>query len=87
MKKLLIVAIGLAAVHLALRLCGLGVHASVIAGMPQSDLSIILGPIYVLSWLAFVTIAPVCAIAAAMLSGFRWARSSARPRLESGPVR
>ena len=85
--KLLAIAIGLAAVHLVLRLCGLGVHASVIAGMPQNDFSFVLGPIYILSWLAFVAIAPVCAIAAALLSGFRWARSFARPRPESSPAR
>ena len=63
--KLVGIALALTIVHGILRALGLGVHTSVIAGMPIDSTSYVLGPIYALSWIAFVTVAPVLALTAA----------------------
>lgn len=49
----------LAWAHVVMRGLGWGAHTSVIAGMPQSETSWVLGPIYVLAWMAFVALTPV----------------------------
>ena len=62
-------ALAVVAVHLVLRLAGAGDHASVITGMPQSALSIVIGPLYVLTALASVIVAPVVLLACALNAG------------------
>jgi len=62
--KLVAIAVALAMFHGVLRALGLGVHTSVIAGMPIDSSSYVLGPIYALSWIAFVTLAPILALTA-----------------------
>ena len=65
-RALLLLAVLLAAVHFVMRGLGLGEHTSIIAGMPQSDASWLLGPLYALSWLAFVAVVPVLILTAAL---------------------
>lgn len=59
MKSLFGVAALVTVVHVALRLAGAAEHTSFLAGQSLSSASLILGPAYVLSYLAFVTIVPV----------------------------
>lgn len=66
MKKHALAALAVVAVHLLLRAVGAGEHTSVIAGMPQSPLSIVIGPFYVLTALASVVVAPVVLLAFAI---------------------
>ncbi len=78
---------------LALRLIGADADTSVIAGMPRSEASFVLGPLYVLASLATVAVAPVLAIAGALdlaIShlGAAWrARARAAPSPSSAPRR
>lgn len=55
--------LGLAALlvgaHFVFRGLGFGAHASVIAGMPQNEASWVIGPVYVVSWMALVTLVPI----------------------------
>lgn len=57
-------ALVLVGVHVLMRVFGADEHASVLAGMPQSSASWVIGPLHVLFTLAAVTIAPICVIAA-----------------------
>ena len=50
--------------HAGARLAGWAEHTSVIAGMPRSPSSLVLGPAFVLLHLAVVVVVPVLAIAA-----------------------
>lgn len=59
-------AIAIVGVHLLLRVLGAGEHASILAGMPLSSASWVVGPLHVLFTLAAVTVAPICMIAAAI---------------------
>lgn len=59
-------AIAIVGVHLLLRVLGAGEHASILAGMPLSSASWVVGPLHVLFTLAAVTVAPICVIAAAI---------------------
>ncbi len=65
-RTLLVLAALITGAHFVLRGIGAGVHTSIIAGMPQNDASFIVGPLYALSWLAFVAIAPVLVLAATL---------------------
>ncbi len=72
--------------ELALRLVGADADTSVIAGMPRSEASYVLGPLYVLASLASVTVAPILAIAGALDSlSSRAAAWRARARAASCP--
>ena len=71
MKKLALGALVVAAAHLVLRLAGAGDHTSVIAGMPQSPLSIVIGPLYLLTALASVIVAPIVLLASVLDAGAR----------------
>ncbi len=59
MKSLFAIAALITVVHVALRLAGAAEHTSIIAGQAVSNASVILGPAYVLSYLAFVVVVPV----------------------------
>lgn len=69
MKKLARAALTVVAVHLVLRLAGGGEHTSVIAGMPQSSLSLMIGPLYLLTALASVIVAPIVLLAFVLDAG------------------
>lgn len=69
MKKLARAALAVVAVHLVLRLVGGGEHTSVIAGMPQSPLSLVIGPLHLLTALASVIVAPIVFLAFALDAG------------------
>jgi hypothetical protein len=71
-RVLLVFVAAVVLLHVALRLFGAADHTSVIAGMPQSSASYLLGPLYVLVHLAAVLVAPVVAIAAALRLGLGW---------------
>lgn len=49
--------------HLAMRVAGFADHTSVLAGMPQSEWSAALGPVYVLGYFGAILVAPVLVIA------------------------
>jgi hypothetical protein len=49
--------------HLATRAAGLADHTSILAGMPQSEWSAVLGPLYVLGHFAAVVGAPILVLA------------------------
>lgn len=69
MKKLALAALATVAVHLVLRIAGAADHTSVIAGMPQSALSIVVGPLYLLTALASVIVVPVVLLAFVLDAG------------------
>ncbi len=62
-KQLGLLAVAIAAVHLVLRALGGATHASILAGMPQSEASFVLGPLHVLFTFGAVLASPVLAIA------------------------
>ena len=66
MKKALAVTVAIVAFHLVLRAAGCAEHAGVLAGMVRSDASYVLGPLYVLSHLFTVILAPILGGAAAV---------------------
>ena len=79
--------LGSAALLVVLRLglgaAGLAEHTSVIAGMPISQASWTMGPLYVLVHLAAEIVAPVLAIAAALEAAMVRLRDA--PRSDRGP--
>jgi hypothetical protein len=65
-KTLLATAATIVAAHVVMRLLGFASHTSILAGMPQSDASFVIGPLYVLLHLSAVIVAPIIALAAAI---------------------
>ena len=63
--RLFVVAAAIVAAHVVMRAAGLAEHTSLLAGMPRSGMSLVLGPAYVLVHLAAVIVAPIVALAAA----------------------
>lgn len=59
-------AVVLVTADLAGRVTGLAEHTSVLAGMPHSEASWILGPVYVALHLAAVVVAPVLLLASGL---------------------
>lgn len=55
----LLLAFGIVVAHLLMRASGLGVHTSALAGMPPSELSLVVAPLYILVYLLAITLAPV----------------------------
>jgi hypothetical protein len=78
MNGLALAALAVVTLHLVLRLAGAADHTSVIAGMPQSPLSIVVGPLYVLTALASTIVAPIVFLAFVLEAGAR--SLSSRPR-------
>lgn len=72
LKRFALAALVVVASHLVLRIAGAGDHASVIAGMPQSPLSIVIGPLYVLTALASAIVAPIVLLAFVLDAGAGW---------------
>jgi hypothetical protein len=72
--KALLAAVAIVAVHLAMRALGLAEHTSAIAGMPVSEASWVVAPLYVLAYLAAVVVAPILAIAGMLQIGLSVAR-------------
>jgi hypothetical protein len=70
MKALLVAGV-LIAIHLGMRALGLAEHTSAIAGMPVSPASAILGPLYVVTYLLAVVVAPILAVASVLERGVR----------------
>ena len=62
-KAALLFVLTVVAVHVAMRWAGMGEHAAVLAGMPRSSASLVLGPMYVLSYFAAVIVAPIVGLA------------------------
>lgn len=79
-------AIAIVGVHLLLRVLGAGEHASILAGMPLSSASWVVGPLHVLFTLAAVTVAPICVIAAAIDAAALRFRSAPRGTCRHGSV-
>ena len=52
--------------HLAMRVLGLGGHMSLIAGMPIDATSFVIAPIYLVTYLLAVVVAPVLLLASAI---------------------
>ena len=73
-KSMLAFAGVLMAAHLVMRFAGVATHTSILAGMPQSDASYVLGPLYVLVHLAATVVAPIVALAAVVDAGLARAR-------------
>lgn len=79
-------ALAIVLVHLLLRALGAGAHASILAGMPLSSASWVIGPIHVLFTLAAVTVAPIGVIAAAIDAVARRFRSGPSGTARHGSV-
>jgi hypothetical protein len=75
-KILLGFAVALMLLHGVMRAMGLAEHTSVIAGMPITSASWILGPLYALAWLAFVVLAPILTLTAVF--EIVWSKKRAR---------
>jgi hypothetical protein len=67
-RTMLAIAVVIIVVRVAFRLLGVDEHASVIAGMPLSWASWVLGPVVVIWGLAASIVAPVLVIGAALTS-------------------
>jgi len=67
-RWLLVISITIVAVRLALRMLGADAHASVVAGMPLRDASLVLGPLVVVASLASAIVAPTLALAACLVA-------------------
>jgi hypothetical protein len=63
---LIAIAAAIVCARVAFRLLGLDAHASVVAGMPLSNASWVLGPVAVVLSLAAAIVTPVLVIAAAL---------------------
>lgn len=63
--------------HLLMRLAGLGVHTSALAGMPPSNSSLVIAPLYIGVYLLAITLAPVL-VSASLLETVIRSRSAAR---------
>ncbi|HSQ67602.1 MAG TPA: hypothetical protein VLM85_30540 [Polyangiaceae bacterium] len=81
MKKLFVMAGAIVLLDLVLRWIGADADTSVIAGMPRSAASYVLGPLFVLVSLASVTVAPILAIAAASGLVFHYLSAAWRARV------
>jgi hypothetical protein len=82
-KAMMAGAAGILLFYVALRLGGAAEDTSFLSGMPQSDASYVVGPLYVLATLAVVTLAPILAIAGVLEIALAYAcaaRRGVRPR-------
>lgn len=58
-RRALTLAFALVGAHLLMRVAGLGVHTSALAGMPPSEASLVIAPLYIAIYLLAITLAPI----------------------------
>jgi hypothetical protein len=82
MSKSIVIGMVILGAYIVMDALGLGAHASVIAGMPQSTVSYAIGPLYALLRLGAVIVSPILLLGATInLARQRFAQG--RSRLES----
>ncbi|HEY8075426.1 MAG TPA: hypothetical protein VIF62_14980 [Labilithrix sp.] len=84
-RAAVLAAIAVIAAHVVMRAAGLAEHTSVLAGMPRSDASWVIGPLYVLVHLGAVIVAPVALLAAVADRAFAHASSRSSSSSSKGP--